>query len=493
MAIERRVFLAGALSAVSLAALAACTPQPPRPAPTVAPTAAVPSPVPRPAGFFRSAWSTDPFSLGSFSSTPVGANPADRAALRETVGGRVAFAGEAVDGEHPGTLQGAAGSGTEAAERIAAVSDEGDRVAVVGAGLAGALAARALADAGFDVVVIEGRDRIGGRILTRDDDSWPFPVELGAASVQGSGLDDLLTASDVDTLTLDATSEVRTTEGGIDPSSTVGPDAVAAATGWARAQEADSSLASALSASGADAVSTQPDADGVSPADRIAHYVDTAVAVATGASSFELSASYGVPASAAEPAPSSGADTDPETTRRLVVGGLDAVVSDALDGLDVLLSSTVIRIGYDDDGVNLRLGRGESLKVDRVIVTVPLGVLQAEAIEFDPPLPDSLVQSIDALGVGELEQLWLRFDEPFWSTEATVLSVIGDTSVVAQWINLLPLTGQPILIGLSAADDVPVGAALSDDEFVRAALATLEPWVDAAAPAATGSPTPAVP
>jgi len=126
------------------------------------------------------------------------------------------------------------------------------------------------------------------------------------------------------------------------------------------------------------------------------------------------------------------------------------------------------------------------------VVTVPLGVLKTGAIEFAPALPQPTLDAIDALGVGELEQLWLRFDEPFWSTEATVLSVIDDTAVVAEWINLLPSTGQAILVGLTAADDVPVGAALGDDEFVEAALATLVPFIDpdvAATATATPEPT----
>ncbi|MBF4573369.1 FAD-dependent oxidoreductase [Herbiconiux sp. VKM Ac-1786] len=485
MAIERRTFLAGAVSALSLAALTACTPDAPRPTPTPtgSPAPTPLSPVPRPAGYLRSSWSTDPFSLGSFSSTPVGAGPGDRATLRETVGDRVVFAGEAVASEHPGTLQGALESGTSAAERVRAIADDGERIAVIGAGLAGATAARALADAGFDVVVLEGRDRVGGRILTREESGWPFPVELGSPTVSGADIDDALLASDVDTLSLAGDSEVRTASGEVDPPSTVGPDAVSAAVAWARAQPADVSLASALSASGAEAVPTAPDADGVSPADRLAHYLDTAVATRAGASAFELSASYGV----AEPPSGDGPDAP-----RLVVGGLDAVVEAALDDLDVVLSSTVIRIGYDDDGVSLRLGRGESLNVDRVVVTVPLGVLKTGAIEFAPALPQPTLDAIDALGVGELEQLWLRFDEPFWSTEATVLSVIDDTAVVAEWINLLPSTGQAILVGLTAADDVPVGAALGDDEFVEAALATLVPFIDpdaVATPTATPEPT----
>ncbi|MFL5845107.1 MAG: FAD-dependent oxidoreductase, partial [Solirubrobacteraceae bacterium] len=53
------------------------------------------------------------------------------------------------------------------------------RVAVVGAGLAGLAAAAALASAGCEVVVLEARDRVGGRVWSRELDDGSV-VEMGA-------------------------------------------------------------------------------------------------------------------------------------------------------------------------------------------------------------------------------------------------------------------------------------------------------------------------
>lgn len=54
------------------------------------------------------------------------------------------------------------------------------RILVIGAGLAGLGAARALAERGFDVLVLEGRDRIGGRCWTKDG------IDFGAHWIHGT-------------------------------------------------------------------------------------------------------------------------------------------------------------------------------------------------------------------------------------------------------------------------------------------------------------------
>ncbi|HET9191897.1 MAG TPA: FAD-dependent oxidoreductase, partial [Vicinamibacterales bacterium] len=58
-------------------------------------------------------------------------------------------------------------------------------VVVIGAGAAGVAAARALHEAGVSVIVLEARERIGGRVFTHRDRETPVPIELGAEFVHG--------------------------------------------------------------------------------------------------------------------------------------------------------------------------------------------------------------------------------------------------------------------------------------------------------------------
>src|SRR5215203_2819327 len=58
-------------------------------------------------------------------------------------------------------------------------------VVVIGAGAAGLMAARELRDAGRRVLVLEARDRIGGRVHTIRPIGLPVPVELGAEFIHG--------------------------------------------------------------------------------------------------------------------------------------------------------------------------------------------------------------------------------------------------------------------------------------------------------------------
>jgi monoamine oxidase len=50
---------------------------------------------------------------------------------------------------------------------------------------------------------------------------------------------------------------------------------------------------------------------------------------------------------------------------------------------------------------------GSVFNVSKVILTVPLGVLQANSITFNPPLAKTKTAAINRLGMGVMDKLWL--------------------------------------------------------------------------------------
>ncbi|HEV7949629.1 MAG TPA: FAD-dependent oxidoreductase [Glaciihabitans sp.] len=466
---DRRTFLVGAFSGASLLALSACT----SPEPTPTPTALPPSPpattgVPAPSAFHRSAWTQDPYSLGATSYLPVDATPGDRTALGQSVDNKMFFAGEATSTDHAGTVAGAHASGMRVADEVASIAPSGDRIAVIGAGLSGAVAARQLAAAGYDVVVLEARDRVGGRISSLTGDEWPFAVEEGAAVVNDvveSPILGELTALGVTTELLGSVDEVRRSDGVVleEPSNVA--STVTNAVEWARESDGDTSLRDAINTVDLTGQNSEPGSSEITSARWLQHYVDTTVTLTVGADITEVSARYGWVAD--------------DSPRRVVVGEYTAIITNALDGLDVRLSSAVVQVTTSQESVGLRFATGESLTVDRVIVTVPLGVLKSDGIVFDPELPQSHQSAIATLGVALRESVILRFDEAFWDTEATQWAVVSDELPITRWVSLMPLTGEAVLIGSVAAAHAARWAELDDDAVQAEALASLEPFVAA--------------
>lgn len=490
----RRTFLAASLSGIAGVALASCTWPPPEPSPSPTPTASptptpTPTPmppdgVPLPTAMRRSSWSSDPFARGAFSFDAVGSTPRLRASLAEPVGDRLWIAGEACSSGDPGTLTGARDSGQDAAEQVARLAEPGERVAVIGAGMAGLTAAVHLVDAGFEVVVVEARDRVGGRVWSVDVDGFDRPVELGPVLVpDDEPLVEALGAASVDTVPFDGVVEARTPEGVAVAIPPTGDEAVDAARSWAEAATSDVSLAAALVGSGTVPMSAVPGADGLSPAAWLAHTIASGVQPATGATTNRVSART-APTTAFPPG------------SRLVTGRLSDLLEALADRVDIAVSSVVTRVAYDDRRVSLRLDSGESVTVDRAIVTVPLGVLKSDTLRFSPALPYAHQHAIAKLETGAVDVVWLRFDEAFWRSGSgddgaaasdqapliappDVLTVVGTSPAVAAWLDVGRGTGEAILVGVIAATQAPRLESLDDQEFQTAILADLAPYATA--------------
>lgn len=81
-------------------------------------------------------------------------------------------------------------------------------------------------------------------------------------------------------------------------------------------------------------------------------------------------------------------------------------------GLEIRLNAIVEVIEWGERGVAVRLRGGEIVRGDRAIVTVPLGVLKAGVIRFEPALPADKQAAIEALQMGPALKLVYRFAAP---------------------------------------------------------------------------------
>lgn len=375
---------------------------------------------------------------------------------------RVFLAGDGLS-DAQGTVRGAISSGRAAAVRVLEVTREGERVAIVGAGAAGTSAATLLAASGTDVIVVEARDRTGGRIDSRVAGEDYF--ELGAwrlGQVDDADLIDTMTRDGIQFAPIDDASAYAL--GGADAPAELAADdpalaAASAAPGeaaaWAQDQPEDVSVAEALQ-EGVDL----PSADDVT-AEVLLEQVLLDIAGMTGADADALSAWFSTPT----PQPSA-----------VPLGPLSSFIDTALDGIDTVVSTAVAGIAYNDEGVSLRLGTGESLSVDRVIVTAPIGVLKEQLIDFDPALPLTHRAALNDLSVGDIELVRMEFETAFWSTDAAWWVREDEDELIRLWVNLQPATGRPVLLGIVGGERSRELSELDDDDLQAAARRSLAPF-----------------
>lgn len=93
--------------------------------------------------------------------------------------------------------------------------------------------------------------------------------------------------------------------------------------------------------------------------------------------------------------------------------GTGELIERLADGLDIRLGEIVTEIQTHSRGVNIKTSKGE-FNADAAIVTLPLGVLKAGDVQFKPALPAEKQDALRRLGVGALTKVILTYDTAFW-------------------------------------------------------------------------------
>lgn len=257
---------------------------------------------------------------------------------------------------------------------------------IIGAGAAGLASARTFLEAGCTIALLEARDRIGGRAWT-EPDFHGHAVDHGASFIHAEAENPWTGIAE--RLGIPTVIDLRRRHLFVDGM----PATAEAFAAFTAAREAALGQVMAVEADERDrSIADTLDLDGPFAAQARASLSPWLLGADNGQAS-AIDFARGV----------SGED-------RLVPGGYGALVAAYAQGMPVQLGAVVTRIDYRGATVDVHTAGGDRLRGQHAIVTVPIGVLAAEKITFDPPLPNDKLQAIEGLPMGLLAKIVLAFD-----------------------------------------------------------------------------------
>ncbi len=315
------------------------------------------------------------------------------------------------------------------------------KVIIVGAGIAGAAAAWHLQRLGIEVCVLEGRNRVGGRIHT--DESWGFPIELGANWLHHTPHS---LENHVKRLRL------RTQRTNYNKITAF--DHEQRAISMFRLFFMNYKFANAVRKS---LKFLQSEKEDISLQDLIQKFMPRDKYSFKNQQAFSLieqAYENGLAASLNNISARSFFASEGATLGRdlLVYGGFGRVVEQLLAGVDLHLNTTVKEIRQSSGFVEVVTSE-KTFTADFVIVTLPLGVLKSEAVLFSEPLPPEKLHAIESLRSGVMNKIIMEFEEKFWTTNNDFIVFLGDfyrnRGIL---LNYHAYTGKPVLVALPVHD-----------------------------------------
>jgi monoamine oxidase len=256
-------------------------------------------------------------------------------------------------------------------------------VAIIGGGAAGVAAGRRLHDAGVDCLIVEARDRLGGRAFTAMHAG--HAIDLGCGWLHSADENEWTGIAKVQGRTIDTTP----------------PPWNRSSLGFRLGEQRDYRKAfndfeeriRALAHADKDA----PVAQALEPGSRWNGLLCAVVTFISGGEAAEVSArDY-----------ENYAHTE---VNWRVVEGYGATIAKYGDGVPVVFGCPVTRIGYGGKRVKIDTAQG-TIEADYVIVTLPTNVLCAIEALFSPALPDK-IDAARNLPLGLDDKLFIALDQP---------------------------------------------------------------------------------
>jgi monoamine oxidase len=325
-------------------------------------------------------------------------------------------------------------------------------VVIIGAGAAGLAAAQDLMAAGLHVCCVEARDRIGGRILTLYDAATPLPIELGAEFVHGKP---------AEIVELARAAGLHIYETGGRPISLM--------PGGEDMDEDGSRVLEDLSNSATE----ENDETFQSFLDRSHYSPGEKHAAAAFVEGFNAARREMIGTAALAQDQRAGDTIEGDSAFR-IHEGYGALIQALTRGVEVRLNSVVEAVAWKPGSATVRLSAAGSVHARHVVITVPLGVLQAGAIRFDPE-PTTTLAAARALRFGDAIRVTFLFESAFWDDSPLTANagfLFSDAPVFPVWWTGAPAEMHAIT-GWTAGPKADALIGLSMDEVISRARDTL--------------------
>lgn len=334
-------------------------------------------------------------------------------------------------------------------------------IIIVGAGISGSIMAKTLKDIGFKVLVLEAKNRVGGRMYT-DSSSLSVPVDLGAGWIhQQSG-------NPITKLVNDFKIQYKPTN--YDNNQVYNTDGkeledekidnmyntiMNKCNSNRRSLKEDISIEQCISKNLPPNMTEQDKRD-----------LNYSINV-------NLEHEYG---SDVKYMSLKNYDEGQEFKGNdLMILGYDKIVKELLKGIDVQLNKQVSSIEYTKKGVIVRTSDNKEYKADYVAITVSLGVLKSGKISFNPPLPQTKIDAMKNINMGVLNKLVLEFPTVFWNKNVEVINYVSESKGIwNETFNLANIVNKPVLVMFSTGDLSKEIENWNDNQIISSAMSVLK-------------------
>jgi len=329
------------------------------------------------------------------------------------------------------------------------INSNGKSVVVIGAGISGLAAAKKLKQQGFNVTVLESQEKVGGRLRTNR--SLGIAFDEGASWIHrpnGNPITGLASKSGAKTfLTSDESVKVFDANGRNYSDSVL-----------TKAENQFDNALNAVRNAGTQKQSFQTVFNTLYPTkadDNLWKYMLSAyLEFDTGGDISKLSSKF--------------FDDDEEYNGEdlIITNGYDKVTDFLAQGLDIRLNTRVTSINYNNKKVSVE-ANDNIIAADYVIVSVPLGVLKNNTINFTPALSTNKTYAIKRTNIGNVNKFLLVWKKSFWETNLQYIGYTSDTKGKYNYfLNMRKFTPSNALMTFAFGDYATITESMTENEII---------------------------